>query len=111
MRIGALDQVDLPGSCVPLECLLALNRLAYVDELLEPDEHVHAVLARKCGALAGAVLLDARWQPIGNADVERAARLAGEDVGPVTAHGVAHSEICGVCVTMDPRDKPEDDTG
>ena len=31
-------------------------------------------------------------------------RLAGENVGPIAAHGVTHIEADGVCCAMDPRD-------
>ena len=38
VRIGALDQVDLPRPYIVLEGLLALDRLANIGEFLEPDE-------------------------------------------------------------------------
>ena len=109
MWVGALDQVDLPRSDVVFDGLLALDCLAHARELLEPDERVHAVAAREGGALAGLVLLDAFDQAIGDADVERASWLAGEDVGPIAAHEIANPQCEGVCGAMGPRDKPEDD--
>ena len=45
MRIGAFDQVDLPGPHVMFQRLLPLDRFARAAELLVPDEHVHAIFA------------------------------------------------------------------
>src|SRR5205085_12238276 len=59
MRVGAFDQVDLPGARIELEGLFALDRLADVRELLVPDEHVHAASAGEDSALTGGMLLDA----------------------------------------------------
>ena len=39
------------------------------------------------------MLFHAKDQPIGDADVERAAWVAGEDVNLVAEHGVPHVEI------------------
>ena len=51
MRICALDEVDLPSARVVLDGFLALDRFVHVCELLVPDEHVDAILARKADPL------------------------------------------------------------
>ena len=47
MRVGTLDEVDLPGARVMFDGLLALDRFVHVGELLVPDEHVDAIFARE----------------------------------------------------------------
>ena len=91
VRVGVFDQVDLPGARVVLDGLLALDGRADVGEFLEPDERLHAITASECLAFAVAVLLYGFGQAVGYADIKRAAGLAGEDVGPVSAHGDGNS--------------------
>jgi hypothetical protein len=75
-----------------LERLLALDRLADVAELFLPDEGMHTVFAGEGQGFACAVLLNTPYQPVGHTDVERAPRLAGQDVGSVAVHGAAPVE-------------------
>src|SRR5262245_20811536 len=80
MRIGPLDQVELPRAGPLLHGLLALDRFAHVAVLVVPNQRVHLVLAREGGALARAMLLDSKDDPVGHADIQRPPRPARQDV-------------------------------
>src|SRR6185312_2984983 len=79
-RIFFLDQPQLPGSvpflelALPAECRLARFMT------LEPDEHFHAVALGKSRKHASTVLPHALHQVVCHSNVERAVRLAGENV-------------------------------
>jgi|SRR5690554_2855034 len=86
MRIGALDQVYFPRTRPLLHGLFTLNRLFGRREGLEPNESVYAILPREAGRCSGPVLMHSANEAIGDPDVERSARSAGENIRVVGAH-------------------------
>src|SRR5690349_9570387 len=78
--IRFFDQLDLPLAIPLFHRLFTVDRIADIGEPLEPHQPVHAVFRREAGNRAGFVLLDPKRESAGDADVERPARLAREDV-------------------------------
>ena len=94
--IGCLDQVDLPLSAPLLQLLLARNSVPHVDVTLRVDQTPNAIAIRVLAASPGSVLVDATAEIVCHANVERAARPAGEDVDPVKSlHGPNHIVVPG----------------
>jgi hypothetical protein len=86
MRIVAFDEIDLPGADIVLHRLLALDGFVDIGEFFVPNETMHFVLGRKLGADACTMFFHTFDQPVGDADIQCAARLAGEHVDPIGAH-------------------------
>ena len=74
MRIVALNQVDLPGAHIVLQCFLALNRFIDIAEFFVPDEQMDFVMPCEFRSNSRAVLIDTSDQSIGDADVQCATR-------------------------------------
>lgn len=79
-RIGALDQIDLPVAMPALRLFLAQDGMLHVAEELDIDEAGDTVTAGEAAELLLAVLPPAAERVGGDADVDGAAALAGEDV-------------------------------
>jgi hypothetical protein len=95
VRILTLDQVDLPLPMPALKLLLAGNRVVHAFELLEMDQHVHAVSGGETLHLIGPVLIQTGHWVRCHADVQRTMGFAGEDIDDWLFHG-----RCG-CGRMD----------
>jgi hypothetical protein len=79
-EVALLDQRDLPVSAPALQTPLAFaGRLQRVVNFVI-DEPLDAIGAGETGNGAGAMLLDPAGEIDGDADIERAARLACEDI-------------------------------
>jgi hypothetical protein len=72
MRIGFLDQFDLPRTRPFLEPLFALDSKFDLIELFEVHEPMHAVSSAESVDGVGPVLVNAADKIVGYADVERA---------------------------------------
>jgi hypothetical protein len=72
MRIGLVDQVDLPRPVPALELLLAQDRILHVAEHLEMDEAIDLVARRKTRRRPVAMLPHPAEQVRRDADVQRA---------------------------------------
>ena len=82
MPIGvfAFDQIDLPLPVPTLQLLLSRNGSGHRAKHLEPDEPVDDVSGSKSFGLATTMLPKASNQVARDADVERTAWLAGENI-------------------------------
>ena len=80
VRVGLLDQVDLPLSVPVLELLFARDRSDHIAVHFKPDQPLDAVPLGKSRQDAFAVLPKPGHKVGRDANVERAARLAGEYV-------------------------------
>ena len=96
MRIGLLDQAELPQAFPLLELLLTADRVTDVMERFVEDQPVHAMPPREARAQRGPVATDPLHQVAGDADVERTVALAAHNVDVV---GLAseHSHIIVDC--------------
>ena len=99
MRVGRLDQIDLPRSVPVLQLLLAGNRREHVAVHLEPDQPFDAVLVGKPRLRALAVLPQAAFEVGCYTDVQRAPRLARKDIHAGVAF-TAHAAGCGARWTL-----------
>ena len=80
MRVGLVDQVDLPRPVPVLELLFAGNRALHIAEHLEMNEHVNVVFRGVPRDRIVAMLPEPAEKIGGYADVKRAVGLAGKDV-------------------------------
>ena len=80
MRVGRLDQIDLPRTVPVLQLLLAGNRREHVAVHLEPHEPLDLVLPGEAWRHRFAMLPQAGFEVGRDADVEGAARLACQNV-------------------------------
>ena len=92
LRIGRLDQFQLPRPLPFLDRLLAGNGRFHRFVQLEPDKGVHLVFLRKALDLVVLVLPDTLGEVGGDAYVERAIALAGKDVDAGEFHAERISE-------------------
>lgn len=91
LRIGRLDQLDLPLALPILVSRLARDRGVHRPGEFEPDERFDAIAFGEAVEAAVAVLDDALDQVRGDAGVERAVAGAGHDIDAglkVGVHGV-----------------------
>jgi hypothetical protein len=86
VRVVGLDQIDFPLPMPILQLLLARNRVRHPIERLGMDEADHAVVSRKSRRRLVAMLPQSRREVGRDADVERTAFLAGEDVSAGLSH-------------------------
>ena len=94
MRVGLLDQVDLPLSVPVLELLFSRDRGDHVTVHFKPGQPLDAMLLCKPRHGAFAVLPKPSNKVGCDANVERAARLAGEYVNArisFARHGVEYA--------------------
>ena len=80
MRIVSFDQIDFPLTVPTLQLLLAHDRKLHVAEHLETDQTVDSVAAGETTGDALPVLVEPLDEAACHADIQRPARLAGEDV-------------------------------
>jgi hypothetical protein len=80
VRVGRLDQIDLPRTVPVLQLLLAGNRREHVAVHLEPYEPLDLVLLGEAWRHRFAMLPQSLFEVGCYADVECAAWLAGENV-------------------------------
>jgi hypothetical protein len=80
-----LDQLDLPVALPELELLFARDRFLRRREYLDVHEAEDAIFPHERRALPGAMLLEARANVVGDANVERPVMAAGEDVDVIAA--------------------------
>lgn len=82
MPIGvlALDQIDLPLPVPAFQLLLSRNGQQHFSEQFKADEMNHVVAAGEAGNLAIAMLVESANEIRGHANIQRAARPAGEDI-------------------------------
>src|SRR6266571_2428672 len=99
IRVRFFDETDLPGSIPFLETFLALYREFDIVELLEVDQSVNAVAPGESGHRICAMLVDAAHEIICDADVERPANFAGENVDPI---GSVCAHVASPVVTGSP---------
>ncbi len=71
VRIGFLDQCDLPVAAPALDAFLAQDGVVDVAVLFEPNEDVHAVLAGESGQPLFAMIVCPEDEVVGDAGVER----------------------------------------
>src|SRR3546814_12720897 len=83
LRIVALDQVDLPRARPALQRLLAADCRLDAVKHIEIDEGLHALPLREAFDEPLAMLIDAAWQVVCHADVERAIGPAGKTIDVV----------------------------
>ena len=94
MRVGLLDQVDLPLSMPVLELLFARDRGDHVTVHFKPDQPLDAMLLCKPRQGAFAVLPKPSHKVGRDANVERSAWLAGKYVNArisFAQHGEEHA--------------------
>ena len=80
MRVGRLDEIDLPRTVPVLQLLLASNRSEHIAVHLEPHETLDLVSLCEARRDRFAMLPQTGFEVGRDADVECAARLACEDV-------------------------------
>jgi len=81
IRIASLDQVDLPCTMPALQLFLARDGIVHPVEELGMDKADRAVSRGKAGRSAGAMLPKTRREIGRDANVDRTALHAGENVG------------------------------
>jgi len=89
VRVSLFDQVDLPLPAPVLKLLFARDRRHHFTMTFEPDQHLDAVTIGEAGQRAIAVLPESADKIRRDADVERPARLACQDIDarfPFTDH-------------------------
>lgn len=97
--VFALDQADFPCAMPAFELFFAGDRLCHVGVGFEADEGVNGVAGGEARGGRGAVLVQAGDEVAGDADVQGAARLAGEDVDAEVAVWV-HRAVFGAEWTL-----------
>ena len=100
-RIDAFDELQLPLAVPALDGFFARDRGRHGRVLLEPHQPMHAVVLRVAGYLIVLVLPNASGQVAGDADVERAVAMAGEDVDAGIFHAVRNVRAmphCGLII-------------
>ena len=80
VRVVALDEVDLPAPAPPLQLLFAFDGGGHVSEQFESHEPVDSVARREAREPHGTMLMETREEIRSHPDIERALRLAGENV-------------------------------
>src|SRR2546429_111472 len=101
-RIGLRDETRLPRARPMLHILLALNRIARGREDLKVDELMDVITLRVPFDEAIAMLVDAANEIARDADIDRTARSAREDIEIILPH---HRSL----PKRDGRDKPGHD--
>jgi hypothetical protein len=86
LRVILLDQVDLPLPVPVLQLLLARNRFGHPVKRFGVHQADRAIIRRKTWRRSRAVLVQSRCEVGRDADVERAALLAGENVSAGLSH-------------------------
>src|SRR5690606_30069139 len=107
LRVGVLDQLQLPGAVPALQRLLSPDRLS--DEAVHfiPDQRLAAVTLGKAFYAVLPMLADAFVEVRGHADVKNAERATGQNVGRDEGAALVHGRSSDG--QPDPRVKPEDD--
>ena len=93
MRIRRFDQIDLPLSTPVLQLLFTGYRCDHVAVHFKPDQPGNTVRAGEARQRALAVLPQARRQVGRHANVQRAARLAGQNVDAGVAIGRHRADL------------------
>jgi hypothetical protein len=86
LRVVLLDQVDLPLPVPVLQLLLARNRVGHPVKRFGVDQADRAIIRGKTWSRSRAVLVQSRREVGRDADVERSALLAGENVSAGLPH-------------------------
>jgi hypothetical protein len=81
--IVLFDKLDLPGAFPVFQSLFAEDRLLDVIELFEVNQPMNPIPLRESINEPLPMLIDSSDQIVGDADVKRAADLAGQDIDPV----------------------------
>jgi hypothetical protein len=89
IRVGFLDQVELPNSVPFLELTLALECALPGFVAFKPDEHLDVVLSREARDCTDLMLPDSPREIVGHADIKCAVAAAGENVDVETHESVA----------------------
>ena len=83
LRIGLLDELQLPCAPPPLDAFLARDRSFYVAMLLEVHEVLHAIALGEAGDQSLAMLDHPSVKIIGDADVQCPVTIGSENVHPI----------------------------
>jgi len=83
IRVGLLDQSDLPGSIPALETLFPANCSFNVHMRLEINKAMNCILLCETAHCLRTMFIDATHKIVGHTDIERAAELAGKNIDPI----------------------------
>ena len=90
MKIVTFNEIDLPRARPLLQRFFALNGISDIREFFKPHEEMHAIAFRERRPNSSAMLLNAIYDRIGDANVERPVRLAGENIDEVRVHAILY---------------------